>query len=115
MVEHVSTTADEPGEDPAPRATWDELAAEPERVASEAATRPVRIDGPNGEALVLVDAAAFDQLRAGRSRAVLASDLPVEKTERMLAAPIPDSCKALDDLVPDGWLDGQEKLLGIRR
>ena len=89
--------------------------AEPERVASEAAARPVRLEGPNGEALVLVDADAFDRLRAGGPRAILASDLSTEEVERMLDAPVPDSCKALNHLVPEGWLEEHERLLGPNR
>lgn len=114
MAEHTSATPDEsdrPDSESAPRTSFEELVAEPERVAREAAVRPVRLEGPNGEALVLVDADAFDRIRAGGSRAIRASELSVEEAERMLDAPAPDSCGALNSLVPDGWLDEQERLL----
>lgn len=118
MVEHTSTAADEQSQSDSgsmQHTSFEQLVAEPERVASEAASRPVRLDGPNGEALVLVDAGAFDRLRAGGPRAILASDLSIEDAERMLDAPVPDSCKDLNHLVPEGWLDEHERLLGSDR
>ena len=97
MVETAHETADDPGENPAPRATFDELAAEPERVASEAVSRPVRIDGPNGEALVLVDAAAFDRLNGHGPRARYAHEWTERERELLRTQPIPDEATAHDD------------------
>ena len=98
MAETARETVDDPSEGPAaPRTTFDELAAEPERVASEAASRPVRIDGPNGEALVLVDAAAFDRLRGARRVETLhVTELTDHELAMMDAQPIPDEGSEFD-------------------
>ena len=100
MVEHTPTTADEPGQPeaaPVPRTSFEELAAEPERVAGEAAVRPVRIDGPNGEALVLVDAAAFERLTDPGPRARYAHEWTARERAMLRAQPIPDEAAAFDD------------------
>ena len=108
MVEQTNTAATEPEQtDPAPHATLEELVAEPERVAGEAATHPVHIDGPDGATLVLLNAETFAQLQRYAPRALYASEITETEIEEMLAQPIPAECAALDDQVPDGWLDAQ--------
>lgn len=110
MVEHTSTAADEPhpsGADPESHTSFEQLAAEPERVASEAATRPVRIERSDGSALVLLNAETFAQLQLHVPKAMYASEMSEADIEEMLAQPIPAECAAFDDEVPDGWLDAQ--------
>ena len=104
MVEHTSTTVDDPGETPAPR-TFEDLAAEPERAESAAAASPVRVDGPSGRAFVLVDAEEFERLRLLEPKALRAADLTDEEVEYMLAQPIPSDLARFDDEVPEGWFD----------
>ena len=87
MVEHTGTAADEPiapDAEPAPHANFEELVAEPERVVREAAAHPVRTDGPNGETLVLVDA-AFDRPSRPRPRARHASEWTAQELELLRA------------------------------
>ena len=107
MVEQTNTAAaDEPGpSEPVSHATLDELIADPERVAGEAATHPVHIDGPDGATLVLLSAETFAQLQRHAPRALYASEMTEAEIEEMLAQPIPVECTVLDDQVPDGWLD----------
>ena len=101
-METAKTT--DPDARPAPRATLEELAAEPERVANEAAAHPVRIERADGTTLVLVDALAFDRLHhPGRPEA-----LPIEAmTDRELAAmdaqPGPADSADFDDDEPLVW------------
>ena len=100
MVEHTGTAAEEqtsPDADPAPHASFEELVAEPERVVREAAARPIRIDGPNGETLVLVDAAAFDRLSHPRPRARHASEWTARERELLRAQPLPTEATEFDD------------------
>ena len=80
MVEHASTATDDPGEDPTPR-TFEDLAAEPERIESAAAVGPVRVDGPSGRSFVLVDADEFERLRLFEPKALRAADLTDEEVE----------------------------------
>ena len=46
-----------------PGITFETIRAEPERVAAEAATRPLRIDRPDGPPVVLVSADAFEAMQ----------------------------------------------------
>ena len=82
MAETAETTADDPGADPVSRATLDELAAEPERVASAADAAPVRIERPDGAPLVLVSVETL--------RAVVASvsDVEIDEARREALAPV---------------------------
>lgn len=108
MVEQTNTAAAEPEEpDLASHATLEELVAEPERVAGEAVAHPVHIDGPDGTALVLLSAEAFERLQRYAPKALYASEMTEAEIEEMLAQPIPAESAALDDLVPEGWLDAQ--------
>ena len=108
MVEQTNTPAAEPEQpDPAPHATLKELVAEPERVAGQAATHPVHIDGPDGAALVLLNAETFERLQRHAPKALYASEMTEAEIEEMLAQPIPAESVALDDLVLEGWLDAQ--------
>ena len=108
MVEQTNTAATGPEQpDTAPRATLEELVAEPGRVAGEAAAHPVRIDGPDGTALVLLSAETFERLKRYAPQALYASEMTEAEIEEMLVQPIPAECAALDDQVPDGWLDAQ--------
>ena len=108
MVKQTNTVPSESDQpDPAPHVTFEELVAEPERVAGEAATHPVRIDGPDGAALVLLDAETFERLQRYAPKALYASEMTEREIEEMLAQPIPAECAELDDLVPAGWLDAR--------
>ena len=103
--QQANTTTDDPGAQPAPHATLDELVAEPERVASAADAAPVRIERPNGAPLVLVSAEEFERLRLLEPKALRAADLTDEEVEYMLAQPIPPDLARFDDEVPEGWFD----------
>ena len=106
MVEQTDIAASEPSRSSAePRATLEELVAEPERVAGEAITTPVHIDGPDGTSLVLLNAETFAELRRRAPQALFAWELTTEELDRMLAQPMPESAAAFDDEVPEGWLD----------
>ena len=107
MVEQTDTTAPDPGRSSVEsRATLEELVAEPERVADEAATGPVRIERTGAAPLVLVDAAAFERLQRLAPTVLRAEDLTDEEIAYMLAQPIPPALSRFDDEVPEGWLDG---------
>lgn len=82
-----------------PRATLDELVAEPGRVADQAERHPVRIDRTDGGAeLVLLSAIEFDRRFGGPGpRVRLASEWSDEELERLAAAPIPEEAAAFDD------------------
>ena len=96
-MEPAETT--DPDSDSTSRATLEELAAEPERVANEAAAHPVRIELPNGATLVLVDAVAFDRLHhPGRPEALPIEAMTDRELEVMDAHPGPaDSPEFADD------------------
>ena len=99
MVEHTSTAADEPtlpDAEPAPRASFEELVAEPERVVRKAAAHPVRIDGPNGGTLVLIDTAAFNRPSRPRPRARHASEWTARERELLRAQPLPTEAAEFD-------------------
>ena len=83
MAETTETAADDPGA--APRATFEELAAEPERAASAAVAGPVRVAGPGGTPLVLLSEDAFERLSAHLPRAFHVSELTDRDMERMRA------------------------------
>ena len=100
MVEHTSIAADEPtppDAEPAPHASFEELVAGSTRLVREAAARPVRIDGPNGETLVLVDVAAFDRLSRPRPRARHTSEWTAWELELLRAQPLPTEAAEFDD------------------
>ena len=106
MVEQTDTAAPGPDRPNAePHATLEELVAEPERVAGEAATTPVHIDGPDGTSLVLLNAETFAALRRRTSQALFAWELTDEQLDLMSAQSMPESAAAFDDEVPEGWLE----------
>ena len=84
-METADETAGGPNDGAAARATLEELVAEPERIADEAAARPVRIErGSEDTALMLLSRAEFDRLAAGaRERAELVEVL--DGMRRLLA------------------------------
>lgn len=86
-------------------ATLDELVAEPERVASAADAAPVRIERPDGAALVLLTAAEFDRLRLLEPKALHVSELTDEEMAAMLSQPIPPELERFNDEIPEGWFD----------
>ena len=91
MGEQARTTRDE-----TPRITLDALAAEPERVADEADTGPVRVERPGRADLVLLSAEAFEQMRTPRVRALHVGELTEPEIERMLAREIPEEAARHD-------------------
>ena len=98
MVETAETATDEPGADPVPRATLDELVAEPERVASAADVAPVRIERPGGAPLVLVSAATFERLTdPGRTRSMRADELTDRDLDLLRTAPLPPASPEFAD------------------
>lgn len=101
----VAGESDPAAPDPTAHATLDELAAEPERVASAADAAPVRIERPGGAPLVLLTAAEFKRLNERLPRAVFAEELTAEEVAWMPAQPIPPECSAFDNEVPEGRLD----------
>ncbi len=101
-METAKTT--DPDSGSAPRATLEELAAEPERVANEAAARPVRIERPNGTTLVLLDAEAFDRLHhPGRPEALPIEAMTDRELEVMDAHPGPTDLPEFADDEPLVW------------
>ena len=91
MVETAPERAadDAPRPETGPHATLDELAAEPERVASVAEAGPVRIDRPNSPPPVLVSAETFARLTdPGARRALHVSELTDRDLERMRTQPV---------------------------
>lgn len=115
MIETAHETATDEADETPPRTSFDELVAEPERVARATDAGPVRIARPGGDDLVLLRAADFERLRGARVEVLLASELDVAEAERMLAQPLPLELAALDDEIPDGWLDEHERLIEARR
>ena len=97
MAERAHETADDPGEDPTPHTTLDELAAEPERVARAADAAPVRIERPGAPPLVLVSAATFDRLANPEPRARYAHEWTERERELLRSQPIPDEAAEHDD------------------
>lgn len=100
MVETAhESMADEPGhpnKSPA-RASFEELATEPDRVADAADFGPVRIGRPGHGDLVLLSAAEFDRLtHPGRTRSMLITELTDTDIERMHAQPMPVEAAAFD-------------------
>lgn len=57
-----------------PSTTFETIRAEPERVAAEAATRPLRIDRPDGPSVVLVSAEAFEAMQCRTLRELQAGE-----------------------------------------
>ena len=99
---HEDTGADPSGS--ADRASFEELVAEPERVADAADAGPVRIDRPGRAELVLLSAAEFDRLN-GRPRALYAHELSDRDLHLLRTQPIPDEGLAFEregDLVRHG-------------
>ena len=94
MVETAETAADDPGE--TPRATFEDLAAGPERAASAGAVGPVRAAGPGGTPPVLLTEDAFERLSAHPPRAFPVSELTGRDMERMRAQPIPEEAAEFD-------------------
>ena len=86
-----------PGGQPTASATLDELAAEPERVASDADAAPVRIERPGAPPLVLVSAATFERLANPELRARYAHEWTARERELLRSQPIPDEAAAHDD------------------
>ena len=97
MVETVREATDDPNPKHASRVSFEGLAADPERVASAAAAGPVRIDRPDGEALVLLSAAQFDRLRGPGPRARHAGEWSDRELEPLRAQPVPDEAAEFDD------------------
>ena len=97
MVETVHGEADDPSAARTSRVTFEELAAEPERIATAATAGPVRIDRPDGEPLVLLSAAQFDRLNGHGPRARHASEWSDRELELLRTQPIPDEAAEFDD------------------
>ena len=92
MAGTADTTAGDPGKAPVPRATLDELVAEPERVASAADAAPVRIERPDGAPLVLMSfetlRAVVAGLRGEADRAASVSEVEIDEDLREIMAPV---------------------------